>query len=444
MRKLLLFLLMCVPLGLLAQSTWTLKKCVEYGLKNHRSNVVYANEKRAADAKAKEALAAYLPSVSIIGALDDNLKVQETVIPAGLFGPNDIRVAFTKQFSTNGYVQLDQTLYDQALITGLKANKYNTQQAALNVAQNEESIIYNVSNNFFQVLVYREQLNLLTDNLQKYLAQMSITELQVKKGVTLQKDLDKVTVDYNNAISQIHVAESNLTLSENQLKYDMGYPITDPLLIDSVAAGNALDIPQPALADTGFFSANNRTEYRISQVQEKMLEIDEKRIKAEGLPKLSTYARYGSNGFGDQLKGAFSSMATYSTVGLKLNIPILDFFKRNAQYKQAQYKRQNAIENLKLDEGKYLLEYENARTKLIKEQTNVANNRRNIALATSVFNVTDLQYQKGTTDMTDWLNAQHSLKEALNNYLNSLYSYFQAKVNLEKAGGTLKNFYSTL
>jgi outer membrane protein TolC len=444
MRKLILFLLTCVPLGLSAQSTWTLKKCVEYGLKNHRSNVVYANEKRAADAKAKEALAAYLPSVSIIGALDDNLKVQETVIPAGLFGPNDIRVAFTKQFSTNGYVQLDQTLYDQALITGLKANKYNTRQAELNVAQNEESIIYNVSNNFFQVLVYREQLNLLTDNLQKYLAQMSITELQVKKGITLQKDLDKVTVDYNNAISQIHVAESNLTLSENQLKYDMGYPITDSLLIDSVAAGNALDIPKPALADTGFFLANNRTEYRISQVQEKMLEIDEKRIKAEGLPKLSTYARYGSNGFGDQLKGAFSSMATYSTVGLKLNFPILDFFKRNAQYKQAQYKRLNAIENLKLDEGKYLLEYENARTKLIKEQTNVANNRRNIALATSVFNVTDLQYQKGTTDMTDWLNAQHSLKEALNNYLNSLYSYFQAKVNLEKAGGTLKNFYSTL
>jgi outer membrane protein TolC len=175
-----------------------------------------------------------------------------------------------------------------------------------------------------------------------------------------------------------------------------------------------------------------------------MLEIDEKRIRAGGLPKLSAYARYGTNGFGDQLKGAFSSMATYSTVGLKLNIPILDFFKRNAQYKQAQYKHLNAIENLKLDEGKYLLEYENARTKLIKEQTNVANNRRNIALATSVFNVTDLQYQKGTTDMTDWLNAQHSLKEALNNYLNSLYSYFQAKVNLEKAGGTLKNFYSTL
>jgi outer membrane protein len=444
MRKLILFLLTYVPLGLSAQSTWTLKKCVEYGLKNHRSNVVYANEKMAADAKAKEALAAYLPSVSIIGALDDNLKVQETIIPAGLFGPNDIRVAFTKQFSTNGYVQLDQTLYDQALITGLKANKYNTRQAALNAEQNEEGIIYNVSNDFFQVLVYREQLNLLTDNSQKHLTQMSVTELQVKKGITLQKDLDKVTVDYNNTISQIHVAESNLTLSENQLKYDMGYPINDPLLIDSVAAGNALDIPRPATADSGLFSANNRTAFRISQVQEKMLEIDEKRIRAGGLPRLSMYARYGSNGFGDQLKSAFSSMASYSTVGLKLNIPILDFFKRNAQYKQAQYKRLNAIENLKLDEGKYLLEYENARTKLIKEQTNVANNRRNIELAKSVFNVTDLQYQKGTTDMTDWLNTQHSLKEALNNYLNSLYSYFQAKVNLEKAGGTLKNFYSTL
>lgn len=444
MRKQLLFTLAFVPLALSAQSNWSLKACIEYGLKHHRSGVVYDNEKRAADAKAREALAGYLPAVSLTGTLDDNLKLQQSIIPGGLFGPDDIRVAFGKQFNANGYVQLDQVIYDRSLLTGLKANRYNVENASLNEQQNEERIIYNISTDFFQVQVYRQQIALLKANLQNYQAQMSITALRVDKGTTLQKDLDKVTVDHNNAVSQMRVAESNLVLSENQLKYDMGYPMGEQLAVDSgqLAVADVFDMVAPT--DTVSFSAGNRTEYRISQVQEKMLEIDEKRIRAGWYPKLTAYARYGSNGLSDELKGSFSNMQAYSAIGLKLSFPVFDFFKRNAQYKQAQYKRLNAVENLKLDEGKYSLEYENARTRLLKGQSNVANNRRNIELATSVFNVTNLQFRKGTTDMTDWLNAQNSLKEAQNNYLNSLYSYFQAKIDLQKAAGTLKTFYSTL
>ncbi|MCC8408326.1 TolC family protein [Mucilaginibacter sp. UR6-1] len=442
-RKILIILIALLPFKVMAQPNWSLKACIEYGLKNNRSNAVYANEKKIADAQAKEALADYLPKLSLTGTLDNNLKVQETVIPAGVFGPEDQRVAFTKKYNTNGVAQVDQTIYDQSLLTGLKANRYNVRQAGLNQQQNDEAIIYNISTAYYQIMVYREQLSLLKVNTETYRKQIEVSALKVKKGVALQKDLDKVTVDLNNALSQIRVAESNLTLAENQLKYEMGYPITDALQVE----GNEViktTANVDAIIGTSRFLAANRTDYRIAEVNTKLLEIDEDRIKAGFLPKLTAYARYGAVGFGDQLSPAFSGMSTYSAVGLKLTFPIFDFFKRNAQYSQAKYKRLNAQENLKLNEGKYQLEYENARTKLVKEQSNVDNNRRNIELARSVFATTDLQFQKGTTDLTDWLNAQNSLKEAQNNYLSSLYQFYLAKIDLEKAGGTLKNFYSAL
>ncbi|SEO78174.1 TolC family protein [Mucilaginibacter sp. OK283] len=445
MSKNIIFLLLALlPFRLAAQSSWSLKTCIDYGLKNNRSNTVYANEKKIADAKAREALAAYLPSIGVTSTLDDNLKVQVSVIPAGIFGPNDLRVAFTKQFNTNHLARVDQTIYDQSLLTGLKANKYNVQQAQLNQRQNDETIIYNISTAYSQIFVYREQLNLLKANQETYKGQMEIISLRVKKGTALQKDADKVAVDYNNAQSQIQVAESNLTLAENQLKYEMGYPINTALAIDSTAASDVFIPVAPALANNSAFTADNRTDYRISQVNAKLLEIDESRIKAGALPKLTAYAQYGFIGFGDRLGPAFSGMSPYSAIGLKLNIPLFDFFKRSAQYSQAKYKRLNAQENLKLDEDKYHLDYENARTKVLKEQSNVENNRRNIQLAQSVFSTTDLQLKKGTTDLTDWLNAQNSLKEAQNNYLNSLYAFFQARIDLEKAGGTLKTFYTGL
>lgn len=441
-KQIIVLLLFSFGLQANAQENWTLKQCIDYGLKNNRNNAIYANEKRAADAKAKEALADYLPRVNLTSTLDDNLKLQQTVIPAGIFGPNDVKVSLSKQYSSNATAQLDQVLYDQTLLTGLKANKYNRQQAELNIQQSQEAIIYNISTAWFQIFVYRQQLALLQVNKETYEKQIAIYRLQVSKGTALQKDQDKVTVDYNNTISQIRVAESNLQLAQNELKYEMGYPINAPLAINTAAG---VEIPAALPEDSsGAFSPASRVDYKLSQINIKALQIEQSRIRAEALPKLTAYARYGAVGFGNNLKESYSTLLPFSAVGLKLTIPILDFYKRNARYRQAEINRINAEEKLKLTEGQYQMEYENNRTKLLQAQANVENDQRNIALAESVLKVTDLQFQKGTTDLTDWLNTQHSLREAQNSYLSSLYNYYLAKIDLEKAAGTLKTFYNSL
>lgn len=438
-KKYSLLVLGILPFLSYGQQPWDLKTCIEYGLKNNRSTAVYANEKRAADARGKEALSAYLPNVSVTAALDDNLKVQETVIPAGVFGPTDTRMAFTKKFSAKATGQLDQTIFDQSLLTGLKANKYGKQQASLNIVKNEETIIYNISTAYYQIFVYREQLNLLHGNQETYRKQMEITALQVQKGVVLQKELDKITVDYNNSVSTAVVAESDLELAQNQLRFEMGFPFNQPLTVNSTPEQDHL----LALNDRGF-SAAQLTDFRLLEVDSKLFAIDEKKIRNGIFPKISAYASYGAVGFGDKVGPAFDSMASFSAIGLKVNFPILDFFKRNAQYNQARYKHLNALENLKIEEGKYQMDFENARTKLGKEQTNLSNNKRNIELAKSVLATTDLQYRKGVTDLTEWLNAQNSLKEAQNNYLSSLFNVLLARIDLEKASGTLTTFYTSL
>lgn len=438
----LLLIFFILPVSIFAQTSWNLKACIDFGLKNNRNRVIYLNQKKAADAKAKEALAAYLPSVSLSTTLDDNIKAQEVVIPAGLLSPTDIKVTLTKQYNTGATAQLDQTIFDQSLLVGLKARKYNEQQADLNIEQSEETIIYNVATAYYQILVYREQLSLLKADQETYRRQMELLGLQVAKGTKLQRDLDKLKVDYNNTVSRIRGSETDITLSENQLKFEMGYPINSGLTVDSI------DITQtPGYADSSLANGKSyasRVDYRMAQINVQLYQIEQRRIKAGIYPKLTAYAKYGAVGFGDNISQSYGTLYPLSVVGFKLNIPVFDFYKRNAQYKQAQINTMNAQETLQLDEEKYRLEYENARAKLLKEQTNMEENRRNIDLARSVFEVTNLQYQKGTTDLTDWINAQNSIKEAQSNYLNSLYNFLLSRVDLEKANGTLKNFYHTL
>ncbi|MEV4885136.1 TolC family protein [Chitinophaga ginsengisegetis] len=440
-KSFLMLIICCIYIKAEAQEEWTLKHCIEYGLQNNRNARIYANQKIAADAKAREVLADYLPKVSLTSMLDNNLKLQQNVIPAGVLGPNEIKVSFTQKFNSNALAQLDQVLYDQSLLTGLKANKLNRELADLNIQQSQESIIYNISAAYFQLLVYRQQILLLQFNSKTYEQQIDIYRLQVAKGVVLQKDLDKVSVDFNNTMSQIRVAESNFQLAENQLKFEMGYPIDDKLPVNLVAAIAPLAGPDDSLAS---FSPAARIDYKVSSANIRLLEIEQARIKAEGLPKLTGYARYGAVGFGNKLGGAYDELLPYSAVGLKLTIPILDFYKRNARHKQAVINRINAAESLKLSESKFTVEFENARTKVTQARTNMENDKRNVDLAESVFKVTNLQFQKGTTDLNDWLITRNSLQSAQNNYLNAMYSYYQARVDLEKAAGTLKTFLNSL
>lgn len=440
-KKISVFLLFSFWLNVNAQDSWTLKQCIQYGLKNNRNNVIYANQKLAADAKAKQAFADYLPRVSLTSTLDNNLKLQQSVIPAGIFGPDEIRVSLTQKYNSNAVAQLDQVIFDKSMLTGLKANKYNKQQAELNIEQAQEAIIYNISTAYFQIFVYNQQLELLKYNKDNYEKQMEIYRLQVSKGITLQKDLDKVGVDYNNTISQIRVTESSIQLAENELKFEMGFPINEPL---AIKATSEVELPLRREDSMEIFSPASRVDYKLAELNIKVLEIEQARIKADGLPKLSGYIRYGAVGFGGHLMGAYDELLPYSAIGLKLTIPILDFYKRNARYKEARFNRINAEESLKLTEGRNKVDHENARTKLLQAQANVENDQRNVALGESVLKVTDLQFQKGITDLTDWLNTQNSLKEAQNSYLNSLYSYYQARIDLEKATGTLQSFYNSL
>ncbi|MDW7694551.1 TolC family protein [Flammeovirgaceae bacterium SG7u.111] len=428
-----------------AQSqSMSLKECIEYGLENHRSNKIYTNDLHAAEAKIQQGKSAYLPQVSINGEIDDNLKVQTSVIPGSIVGSDqDMRVAFTKQFSTNITAQVEQTIFDQSLITSFKAYRYTRQEAELNKELNDESIIYNVVTAYYHVLVSREQLAFLSENIEIYKKQMAIADLRVAKGVMTEVDQNRIKVNYHNTLSQLNVAENTLTFSENQLKNYMGFPLADQIQIDSIALSEKI-FDLAAQHDKTAFNSEVRTDFKLSQVNVSLLEIDEKRLRAQALPQLKAFGRYGGVGFGDNLSESFSTIADFATVGVKLNIPIFTGFNRVSQVKQAQFSLQNAKENLELQKENFALEYENSHNKLVQSRANLDNDDRTLELSRSVFQSTDLQYEKGVVGLTDWLDTQRSLRDSQSSYLTSLFSFYESLVELEKANGTLKNFYNSL
>lgn len=419
----------------------TLKDCIQLSLTNHPSSIVANNELEIAKKREAEAISNYLPQVAATGTLDDNIKRQTTIIPAGAFSPTDIKVQFGVQYMTNVFAQVDQAIYDQALIHGIKAAKPNMEIARLQKNKNDDAIIYNTANAYYSCLIQVERLKLLEQNEKKLAEILSIQKQQFERGLIKQVDYERVKVNYNITKSQQDVARLNYKLALNQLKNAMGMSLNDSLVINDSLDFTKI-IAEAETPSTG--DVKNTWDYKIQNQNLLLQEIDLKRKRASVLPTLNAYGRYGvlamNNSFGEQYNNLFD----YSVVGLRLNVPIFSSFKRFSQIKQSELSLYSARENFKITTNNLELAVMNSNTALASSYTNFLSNKENLELAKSVFDNTTLQYQKGVASLSDMLNAEYSFKEAQTNYINSLVNYLVSRMDLERAKGSLSNYINQL
>lgn len=418
----------------------SLKECIEYTLKNNPSNVVYDNQIKIAEKQKLEALSYYLPQVNGTATLDDNLKRQVTVIPAGAFSPTDIKVQFGNQYNTAATLQADQVIFDKSLLAGIDANGPNIELAELKKIQNEDNLIYNTAAAYYQMISFREQIKLLSQNEKKLSDLLTVQKLQLDKGVITRTAVNRVQVNYNNVISQKKVAETNYNLAVIKLKNAMGLPLENELnVIDSI--NYKQDIELPVMSD---FDIKTKTDYQILEKNVLFQEVDLKRKRASVLPTLSAYARYGANAFGNDFQRSYDHWYDFSVVGLKLNIPVFSGLRRYSQISQSELNLYNARQNLVINAENIKLAMQGSNTVLLSSYTDLQANKNNIELAKAVFDDTSLQFEKGTVALTDFLNADYAYKEAQTNYIKSLLTYLTARIDLERSKGTIKQFVNQL
>ncbi|MDR6195683.1 TolC family protein [Siphonobacter sp. SORGH_AS_0500] len=422
------------------QQGWTLKQCLEYGLKNFGGVRLAQYKVETANQQAREAISQYLPQVTGTGTFTDNIKLQRSVIPAGTFGnPEPLTVAFGQKYQNTVSAQATQTIYDKTLILGIKANEPNQKLAELNTRQTQEDVIYNITKNYYQVFVSQQQIALLKDNMTRTEQVLGVLKLQRDNGVIQPVDYTNTEVSYNNTRSQLVLAENSLELAINQLKYQMGLSQDQPLMLTDSSI-----LKQLPKAQKQEFDPRNLVSFQQGERNLDLQRIQMARTKAGYLPTLTANASYGTLSFSNQFGGAFQNFLGFGTVGLRLNLPIFDGFKRDAQYQQNRLTVMTQEEQQRLNTEAYKLQYNNAESQLIRARTNTENDDRTVKLAQQVYEITTLQYKQGVKNLTDLLNADKSYREAQSNYINSLINYYQAQLNLEQSQGTLLNFYNQL
>lgn len=436
---------MLVAIGLNAQQQLTLKEAISYALQ-HKSD---AEKARLNVEKSKyqiqEVRAAALPNIAASAGVTYNPKLQATYIDASTFAipgmpaPSGVmRMEMGQKWNSNAAAQLTQVLFNQSVFMGLKAARTTREFYLLNQQLTENQIIEKVASAYYQVYQAQEALANLESNLALTEKTAKIIEGLYETGLAKKIDLDRTTVAVNNLKSGQQQAINGVQLAENALKFMIGMPIEQEIVLPK-------DEFQPNY-DIAFSKENSseRIEIQVLEKQKSLLEINVKAKRAAFFPSLALVGNYGWLGMGPKNPLFFGEKnnvywSDFSSIGLNLSIPIFSGLGTRAKVRQAQIELQSLEADLKDTRLAMDLAYENARNQLTNSLLTIENQQGNVKLAEQVLANTQNNYTQGLATLTDLLDSERSLADAKNNYTNAVLKYKLAEIEMLKAQGKLKS-----
>lgn len=419
-----------------AQDSLSLHECIIYTLEHNVNSTIYRNNTAIAVEKIREYKARLLPSISSSVNLDYNPKLQVTVIPPGLFGDKEAEFTMGNRFASKGTVDVEQVLLNRAYIQDIKSAKIDNRIAELEVQRQNEKLIYNTIDAYYKVLSRLEERNLLTENEKRNIEVENLIKLNYQQGDAKYSDYRRAIVNRKNIQSELAQKESEYAQALNALKNNMGMDINTPAIIRDTTVHNI----QVQLPDDMDFNVTGLPDYQIDlqNLQQKKLNLKQKR--SANWPILSAYGTYGANAYGSELSKTYNRLYDYGLVGMKLSIPIFSGFARNSQVRQSMVGIQNQELTNKLNEREYHLTFQNTRTELVTAYYNLEKNLETMNMAKDLLDATTLGYQHGEATYNTFLDDEFAYHEARTNYANSVISFLNARLSLEKAKGNLVNY----
>ncbi len=406
--------------------------------------------------------------------------------------------AFGLQYAGNTSAVLSQQLFNGGYLIGLKAAKVYQELSKKQTQQAEIDVVEQVSKAYYSTLVARSRLALLARNVQRLDTVLYQANQTFKAGFAEKLDVDRLRVQRNNLVVEQQKAQRLTELSVALLKFQMGLPqsqivqLTDSLgaaVVDAAAlrqrlgvanfnAGGGVDgasalPPQPAGTpatdnatpptpglNTGqppqaqaLFNYNNRIEFSTLQTQQALAGLDLRNRRAGAYPTLSFTAAYGFSGSGLTAKDFLTIRGQpdsrnsahqlnqnwfgFGNVGLALNVPVFDGFRRKYQVQQARIAQQTLERGFETLRQSIDLQDAQSRTTLVNALDVLDNQKANLDLAADVARVTRIKFNAGVGSNIEVITAETSLRESQTNYYAAIYDVLVAKVDRDKATGEL-------
>lgn len=148
------------------------------------------------------------------------------------------------------------------------------------------------------------------------------------------------------------------------------------------------------------------------------------------------YSRNAQRNSFDFFKGG-RDWFTITFIGLNINVPIFDGFRKDAQIKQARIQLEQTRNQMSDLKNKIDQEVDSSVITIRNAIITLDAQRQNMDLANEVYNQTKVKYDNGLGSNLEITNAEADLRIAQNNYYQALNDAIVARIDYLKAIGKL-------
>lgn len=421
--------------------TLTLKESIQIGLENNRTLKKAILDEEKAKYQRNEIRGAGLPQFSAYGQYNNFLDVFPQAVPGGIFGgdPGDIQViSLGVPQSLKAGFQLNQLIFSNSYLIGLKAAKTGEEFYRILAEQSEEDVIHEISMNYLGVIQLELQKENLLANINQLESLKKILQARYDNDLARKVDLNRVKVNLTSIKSEQENLDIAIFQQEGYLKLLMGIPVDTEINLDHSVSDMDQKVKNFQVGDFNIF---DRKDIQVLGVQEQLYEYEYKNIKAANQPQLVGFADFNKNAFSNNFDFLSQNKVWYQgfLIGVKLEIPIFDGMQ--TKYKAAQSRvsaQQLNLDRLQLEDAADL-EYKNAINKYYNSLTTLASLDSNLDLADEVMKETTLLYKEGLSPLTDLLDAETTQRQAQANYNNQIIQVRIAQLEILNSSGKITN-----
>ena len=446
MKKILATLLLCNSFIFAQQkSSFTLPEAIDYAVKNSPNHLNTELDQKNAIYKKNEITGIGLPQIN--GSIDvkDYIEIPTSLLPGQFFGAPPgtfIPVKFGTKYNSTAGINASQLIFSSDYIFGLSAAKEFVSLSRINVNRSKAELASQVSKAYYNVVINKERVKLLDINIIRLKKIFDDTKALNVQGFVEKIDVERLEVQYNNLITEREKIGRLIGMSENMLKFQMGYAINENLILSDSLLN--IDEKDESILSKNKIDFSKRPDYQLMQAQQKLLDIDVKRLKWGYLPTLAAYGAYQFNAQRQEFNFLDFDDADPSKkwfkialVGATLNLNIFDGLQRHYKIQQAKIASQKNKNTLRTIEQGAELEITMASISYENAYATLNNQKKNKELASHIYDVAQKKYQQGIGSNIELLNAEATLKEAETNYYNAVFDALVAKVDYLKATGNL-------
>jgi len=254
-----LLALACPGTPLLAQGAppaptlhrFSAKQCVRYALDNNQNIRQAKLDVLTSKQDVREAIGQGLPQINGFMGLQNNYILPTTLIPTedlvGGMAPGGAEQEFVEaQFGTdwfaNAGVEMSQLLFDGKYFLGVSASREVVDVNRRRQEITEAQTIAGVRSAYYQVLVAKKNVELISANLKRLEKLHSDTKAYVDEGFAEHIELKRVEVQLNNLRTRRANARDGISLAKRVLKLRMGMPQSHRIILTDSLALNDFNI----------------------------------------------------------------------------------------------------------------------------------------------------------------------------------------------------------